>query len=64
VVSIAVDTFGIGRCMFGSNWPVSTLRASYPQIVAGLLEILGDRSEAELDAFFHGNAAAFYRIPG
>lgn len=40
VVRIAIDTFGIGRCMFDSNWPVSTLRASYTQTVDGLEEIL------------------------
>lgn len=62
VVRIAIDTFGIGRCMFGSNWPVSTLRASYTKTVDGLEEILQDRSESELDAFFRGNAATFYRI--
>jgi len=62
VVRIAVDTFGIARCMFGSNWPVSTLRASYTQIVDGLQEILQDRSKSELDAFYRGNAATFYRI--
>jgi predicted TIM-barrel fold metal-dependent hydrolase len=62
VVLGAIDTFGIGRCMFGSNWPVSTLRASYTHIVDGLQEILQDRNASELDAFFRGNAAAFYRV--
>ncbi|CAD6558686.1 hypothetical protein LMG28727_06683 [Paraburkholderia kirstenboschensis] len=62
VVREAIEIFGIERCMFGSNWPVSTLRASYETIVDGLLTILSDFSESDLDRFFCGNAARFYRI--
>lgn len=63
VVREAVSLFGIGRCMFGSNWPVSTLRAPFATIVDGLLQILADDlGEEDLDRFFYGNAASFYRI--
>jgi predicted TIM-barrel fold metal-dependent hydrolase len=62
VVTTAVRIFGIERCMFGSNWPVSTLRVRYEDIVDGLTQILAGHPEAELDGFFRGNAAAFYRI--
>lgn len=62
VVREAVEIFGVERCMFGSNWPVSTLRASYETIVDGLLSILSDLSEGELDQFFYRNAVKFYRI--
>lgn len=62
VVREAISMFGIERSMFGSNWPVSTLRASFATIVDGLVEILHEYSEADLDRFFYRNAATFYRI--
>jgi predicted TIM-barrel fold metal-dependent hydrolase len=62
VVREAIGMFGIGRCMFGSNWPVSTLRASYETIVEGLVTMLDDLPGDGLDRFFYRNAVAFYRI--
>lgn len=62
VVQEAVRLFGIDRCMFASNWPVSTLKASFSTVVDGLSAILDDRSDDELDRFFFRNAIAFYRI--
>jgi L-fuconolactonase len=59
-----LDCFGPGRLMFGSDWPVCTLAASYGQ-VAGLVRDLlrGHLSTAELDAVFRRNAAAVYGVP-
>jgi predicted TIM-barrel fold metal-dependent hydrolase len=62
VVREAIRIFGIERCMFGSNWPVCTLRASFDTIVNGLMRILEDLPSEELDAFFYRNALRFYRI--
>jgi predicted TIM-barrel fold metal-dependent hydrolase len=62
VVRKTVRIFGIDRCIFASNWPVSTLKASFRTIVDGLIGILEDSSEDELDRFFYGNAVDFYRI--
>jgi L-fucono-1,5-lactonase len=58
-----LDCFGPGRLMFGSDWPVCTLAASYHQVMslaAGLLD--GQLSEAERAAVFGGNAATTYRL--
>lgn len=62
VVREAVAIFGIDRCMFGSNWPVSTLRASFDTIVDGLARIFDDLSDDNIDRFFYRNAMQFYRI--
>lgn len=62
VVQETIRIFGIDRCMFASNWPVSTLKASFQTIVEGLTAILENRSEDELDRFFYRNAVDFYRI--
>jgi len=37
-VELALDWFGADRCMFGSDWPVSTLAADYGETIA----IVGD----------------------
>ena len=62
VVLDTVAIFGIERCMFASNFPVAGLFASYATIVRGLREILGHLPRPQLEAFFAGNAAKFYRV--
>jgi predicted TIM-barrel fold metal-dependent hydrolase len=62
VVRDAIALFGLERCMFASNWPVCTLTVSYQDLVAGLCEILSDFDDAQLDRFFYGTAASFYRV--
>jgi len=62
VVLDAISIFGIERCMFGSNFPVAGLFAPYSTILRGMFDILKDRQEAELVAFFYANAKRFYRI--
>jgi L-fuconolactonase len=48
--------------MFGSDWPVCLLAGTYDDVVAALLENLGDLTAAELEDIFRGNASRFYRI--
>ena len=40
-VSRVVDWFGAERCMFGSDWPVCLLAATYDQVVDALQQIVG-----------------------
>jgi L-fucono-1,5-lactonase len=58
-----LDCFGPGRLMFGSDWPVCTLAASYHQVMS-LAGRLLDRqlSAAERAAVFGGNAANVYQL--
>lgn len=57
-----VETFGTGRIMFGSDWPVCLVAASYQQ----MLEIVSDYFSAftknENDQFFGLNAIQFYNL--
>ena len=62
IVLEAIDIFGIDRCMFGSNLPVCTLRASFGTIVDGVRSMVGGFSREDQDKLFSRNAAAFYRI--
>src|ERR1022692_4293181 len=58
-----LDCFGPGRLMFGSDWPVCTLAATYGQVVALAKALLGDGlSAAETDAVLGQNAAIAYGL--
>ncbi len=60
-----VDRFGPERLMFGSDWPVCTLAASYAEVVALARDALaGLLGPAELDAVLGANAIAVYRLDG
>jgi L-fuconolactonase len=61
-VRVALEAFGPERLMFGSDWPVSTLCASYQQVVSALREALGPISADESAQIFGGTAERFYRL--
>jgi L-fuconolactonase len=62
-VQAALDSFGPGRLMFGSDWPVCELAGSYEQMHQALVEALGPLSAAERDMIFGETARCFYAIP-
>ena len=57
-----IEVFGWDRVMFGGDWPVCTLGATYKEWVATLKEIVKDRKEEEQKKLFHDNAAKVYGI--
>ena len=61
-VEPALELFGPERCMYGSDWPVCELAATYGQVHAALAELLGDLSTHETDRSFGGTAAEFYKF--
>lgn len=61
-VAEALDAFGPSRLMFGSDWPVCELAASYEQVYHALHEALGPISPAESAQIFGGTARDFYRL--
>lgn len=58
----ALDLFGPDRLMFGSDWPVCELAASYEQVYEALNLALGPISDAERSKIFGGTAARFYGL--
>jgi L-fuconolactonase len=62
LVNHTIDCFGWDRVMFGGDWPVCTLAATYKQWVEALKEIVKDRKEVEQKKLFHDNAAKFYGL--
>ena len=62
-VEHALSVFGPERVLFGSDWPVCTLAASYDRVVALLEEILGERLTPDFEEKLFGeNAARFYGL--
>ncbi len=61
---VLLEAFGAGRLMFGSDWPVCLLAASYAEVVELARDLLSPHlSRAELDGFFAGNARSVYALP-
>ncbi|MCB0084569.1 MAG: amidohydrolase family protein [Caldilineaceae bacterium] len=54
--------FGPDRVVFGGDWPVCTLVASYREWATALRAIIADRPEAEQRKLLHDNAARFYSV--
>lgn len=61
-VDCALECFGVDRLMFGSDYPVCLLAASYDRVLDGFLEILNTLSDADREKIFAKNAAKFYRL--
>jgi L-fuconolactonase len=58
-----LESFGPGRLMFGSDWPVCTIAASYAEVTALAQELLASRlTESEQAAVFGATAASVYRL--
>jgi len=62
VVLDAIAIFGIGRCMFASNFPVAGLRVGYDELVRSMARMLAHLSPQDRDRFFRTNATSFYRL--
>jgi L-fuconolactonase len=58
----ALDWFGPARCMFGSDWPVCLLAATYAQVVDAMRHALADLGDSEAEAVWGGNATRVYRL--
>lgn len=63
IVRDAIAIFGIGRCMFATNFPVAGLRVDYDTLVRSVDRMLAPFTPGEREAFFWRNAVAFYRLP-
>ena len=48
--------------MFGSDYPVCLLAASYDRVLESFQEILKNLNAADREKIFSTNAASFYRL--
>jgi L-fuconolactonase len=61
-VDYALELFGAERLMFGSDYPVCLLAATYDRVLDSFQELLKDLNATDRDRIFAGNAARFYRL--
>ena len=57
-----IETFGVARCMFASNFPVDGLFSDFDTPYAAFHEITASFTEEERRRLFHDNAAHYYRL--
>ena len=58
----SIETFGVERCFFATNWPVDWLWSSYDAVVDAYTEIIDGCTHEEQVAMFSKNAEELYRI--
>ncbi|MBW3093036.1 amidohydrolase family protein [Bifidobacterium sp. 82T10] len=61
-VYTVLDSFGVNRTMFASNFPVDKLHGTYADIIHGFARCVETLSAAERDAMFVANARRYYRF--
>jgi L-fuconolactonase len=61
-VGNVVEWFGVGRLMFGSDWPVCLLAGSYHAVLGALMDALPALSADELDQVLGMNALRTYQL--
>jgi L-fuconolactonase len=60
----ALGWFGAERCIFGSDWPVCLLAATYEQVIEAMRDLTSDLKAVEQEAVFGGNAVRVYGLSG
>jgi L-fuconolactonase len=61
-VAHVIEVFGPHRLLFGSDWPVCLLAASYERVVGVARDTLRGLSGSETAAVFGRTATALYRL--
>jgi L-fuconolactonase len=57
-----LEAFGPSRLMFGSDWPVCTLAATYAQVLGAAEELAAELSHSERVEVFSGTARRVYAL--
>jgi predicted TIM-barrel fold metal-dependent hydrolase len=62
VIRDTIQIFGPERTIYGSNFPLEKLHASYADFIGVYRTVLAEYSEVEQRAVLHDNAVKFYRL--
>jgi predicted TIM-barrel fold metal-dependent hydrolase len=62
VIRDSIQIFDIERTIFGSNFPLEKLHASYADFFAGYRKVMSEYPESDQRRVFHDNAVRFYRL--
>ena len=61
-VATALESFGVERLMFGSDWPVCLLAASYERVLESAQGLVSDLEMDSQTQIFAANAVDFYKL--
>ena len=61
-IDVVVESFGIDRIMYGSDWPVCLVASSYNKWIETVKEYFSSYSAEEQEKVFSGNAIKFYQL--
>lgn len=61
-VESVIECFGWERVMFGSDWPVCTLKGTFKQWTEALLELTKDAGAENREKLFRANAERVYKL--
>ncbi|TWI85431.1 L-fuconolactonase [Lacibacter cauensis] len=61
-IDIVVESFGIDRIMYGSDWPVCLVASSYNKWIETVKDYFSSYSADEQEKIFSGNAIKFYQL--
>jgi len=61
-IDTVVEAFGVNRILYGSDWPVCLVAASYGQVFDIVKDYFSSFSAEDQAAFFGGNAIKFYNL--
>jgi predicted TIM-barrel fold metal-dependent hydrolase len=62
VIRDVIQIFGVNRTIYGSNFPLEKLHASYEDFFGIYRAVLSEYMDAEQRAVLHDNAMKFYRL--
>jgi predicted TIM-barrel fold metal-dependent hydrolase len=62
VIRDVIQIFGVERTIYGSNFPLEKLHASYADFFGTYRTVLSEYPEIDQRRILHDNAAIFYRI--
>jgi L-fuconolactonase len=61
-MDVVFEAFGIDRVMYGSDWPVCRVAATYGEMLSIPETYVAKLSETEQSKFWGGNATKFYKL--
>lgn len=62
VIRDTIQIFGVERTIYGSNFPLEKMHASYADFLGVYRKVLEEYTEAEQRKVLHDNAVKFYRL--
>ncbi|MBZ5855930.1 amidohydrolase family protein [Flavihumibacter profundi] len=61
-LDVVVETFGVDRLVFGSDWPVCRVAGNYQRVKGLTDQYFSSFTASEKDKFYGGNATIFYKL--